>query len=332
MKYYDITRSHAMCSARVLEQFGLSRTIRNLFNDHINWLCGSFIDSSINIDKLRLAFNKLISLHGILRAEHKIVNNRDLLCIHDFDIERDYLSNQPPLLSLKYSEEKVTLFISHIICDLRSCFLINKDLEKLYHDIDADIKIGNNVFIDDLCDKYNNSKNNQCIENVSKWRSVKISTKQLSNIYTKEAFFVNELRDKKKIDCEEIYNLSNIERSTSHGFSTIGTIKHKLAYDDSLSLEKNTEIIKNRIINDYSYTNLQIDTFTSEYIYNFIKTDKIFNPIYIHLITIAKETPEILWKLLIGIFPMSNKTTKEIKVIFQSDLTGCFVIIINIED
>ena len=86
IKSIDITNAHSMCTGRVGEQFGCPRWLRMFFVQNIDWMTAHFSLNEI-IDKEKLSREKLVEQNQLLRAVHRIENDRDILYFIDYDDE-----------------------------------------------------------------------------------------------------------------------------------------------------------------------------------------------------------------------------------------------------
>ena len=328
----DITNTHGMGTARVIEQFGIPRSVRKFITDHVDWITTKvYFEENINQERLRTAVSKLIRDTAFLRSKHVVDGKRDLLFFENYDVEYNYLSHGTKMFKIICQTNSVILSTSHVISDLKSCYLIGKDLKRLYDDDVDSVKTPNdlivyNRFVDIFANATDNSRT-PC-----KWRFVSTRVERNEECFTKEAYILNEMEGDgvTEFEFEEIFNTARLFDTSVRGCTTIATLVHTVQRDHNASQIQNIKQIAVTMRENSRFENISPNTYTARHIYNFIKTDKIFNSILTHILLSTSEVPSFVYDM-VGLFlPMKNDTTEYIKVVFQNEGFGSITFVLEL--
>lgn len=327
----DISKTHGMGTARVIEQFGFPRSVRKFITDHIDWLTTKvYLNEAIDLDRLKVAVSTLVETTPFMRTRHVIDGERDLLFFEDFDPDYDYLTHGTSMLQIKVQNTSVIVTTSHVVTDLKSCYLIGKDLEALYQGE----TILTNAEQMAVFDKFTHlfAPQTDISRKPSTWRFLNVTVEKVDECHTKEEFLLREMREKRvtELTFEEIYNTSRLFETSVRGCTTIATLLHTVAYEPDHSELVNLRNISQTIKQGCSLENVQPDTFTAKYVYNFIRTDKVFNSILTHLLLSSAEIPSFVYQLFVLFLPMKNDTTEHIKIVFQNSMFGSIIVNISL--
>ena len=163
-------------------------------------------------------------------------------------------------------------------------------------------------------------------------RFLNVSVDKVEDSFTKEDFLWREMMSKglNQLTFEEIYNTAHLFKVPVRGCTTIATLLHTVAYreqdTDVASIQNVGRMLKEGI----ALQNVNPDTFTAKYVYNFIRTDKIFNSVLTHLLMSSAELPPFVYRLFGLFLPMKNDTTEHVKIVFQNDVFGSIVVTIGL--
>jgi len=327
----DISKTHGMGTARVIEQFGFPRCIRKFITDHVDWLTTKvYFDKVIDVAQMQVAVSSLVRLTPFLRARHIIDGDKDLLILENFDPDYDYLKHGTSMMQVKIQNMSAILTTSHVVTDLKSSYLIGKDLESIYH--------GEEIFTNSedlkVFHKFTQlfEKQTDTLYKPFTWRFLNIAVEKIHNCYSKEDYLLKEMQKGKvtELTFEEICNTSHLFETPIRGCTTIATLLRTIAYNPEHSDIANLREINQLMKQGYSLQNIQPNTFTSKYVYNFIRTDKVFNSILTHLLLSSSEIPPFVYKFFVLFLPMKNDTTKQVKIVFQNKMFGSIIVNITL--
>ena len=328
----DISKTHGMGTARVMEQFGFPRSFRKFITEYVNWLTTKiYLNEFPDIQRLREAVSILVKTTPFLHTRHVIHSDKDLLYFEEYDPEYNYLQNGTEMLKIYVQNTTIIVATSHVVTDLKSSFLIGKELEQLYRGEHIHTEsIDQMVVFNEFATLFENQTD--ISRKPRKWRFLNISVNRVENSYTKHDFLLREMKEKKvtTLKFEEIYNTSKLYNIPVRGCTTIATLLHTIHCDEEASGKVNVKSIKEQLDNSYTLDNIEPNTFTSKYIYNFIRTDTVFNSVLTHLLLSSVELPAYVYRMFNLFLPMKNDTTEQIKIVFQNEVFGSIVINITL--
>lgn len=321
----DITKTHGMGTARVIEQFGIPRFVRKFVTDHIDWLTTKvYFDDPVDTTKLRRALSSLVQQTPFLRTRHVIDGDRDLLHFELHDPAYDYLAHGTSMLKVYVQHRTVVLTISHVVSDLKSCHLVGKDLETLYRGDALAPQDDELVVYQRFTEIFRDMTDISC--KPSTWRFACIRIETSPDCFTKAQFLLDEMsrHDASQYEFEEIVNTAHLFKKPVRGCTTIATVLHELHIDRTKGDMENLCAVSRQL---KDVARIHSDTFQSKRVYNFIKTENVFNSILMHILLSSSQLPSFVYESIHMFLPMKNDTTEFIKVVFQNRHFGsiCFV-------
>lgn len=326
----DITKTHGMCTARALEQFGFPRVVRKFVTDNIDWLTTKvYFEEVIDVKTLRTAVSSLVKSTPFLRTRHVIDGERDLLIFEEYNPEYNYLAFGTNMMKINVQTNSMILMTSHVVTDLKCCYNIGKELEDIYHGKKIENEVDDMVVFNEFSRLFSNQTD--ISQKPSTWRFMKVFVDKVEDCFSKEQLLLREMKIKhvEELMFEEICNTSKLFKVPVRGCTTIATIMHTVKYDDSLSDISNMKAIGKIIKDECSLENINPNTYCAKYVYNFIRTDKVFNSVLTHILMTSAELPSFVYSMF-GLFvPMKNDTTEYVKIVFQNNVFGSIVITIT---
>ena len=327
----DISKTHGMGTARAIEQFGFPRSLRKFITDHIDWLTTKvYLNETPDVERVKMVVSQIIKVTPFLRSRHVIDGDRDLLFFEDYDPNYDYLANGTEMFKIRIFHTSLIISSSHVVTDLNSCYRIGKDIENLYYGGTIDTEIDQMKVFNEFTKLFANQVD--ITRKPSKWRLLKLSVNKIEDSFTKEEFIFRDMKAKglQTMEFEEIYNTARLFKSPVRGCTTIATIKHVVTIDENATDIANFKKIEQTIQKGCNLNNVVPDTYTTKYIYNFIRTDKMFYSVLTHMLMSSAEFPSFIYNFFGFFIPMKNDTTEEIKIVFQNSVFGSIVVNIKL--
>lgn len=324
----DISHTHGMGTARVIEQFGVPRAVRKFITDHVDWLTTKvYLEEPVDLERLRVAVSTVIRANPFLRTRHIIDGERDLLYFEEYDTTYDYLTHGTSMIRIVSQNRTVILTTSHVVTDLKSCYLIGKDLELVYNG-GALPPRENQFSLYDEFSKIFAPVNRAASRTPLTWRFLNVSVEKLPEVDSKEGFLLREMRTKgvHQLTFEEISNTDRLFEAHVLGGTTIATMNRSVEYVETDSDIANLRNIREMIRRSATVEHINPNTFTSRYVYNFIRTDKVFNSVLTHLLLSSAEIPSFLYNWFGLLLPMKNDTTESFKIVFLHGVFGSIVV------
>lgn len=323
----DISKTHGLCTARVIEQFGFPRNLRKFITDHVNWIVTKvYFDERPDIEKLRSAVSLIVKHSPFLRTRHIIDGDRDLLLFEDYDPKYDYLTKGTEMFNVQVQSTSLIIATSHVVTDLKSCHKIGVEIKDVYFGKSLDNDADHLLVYDEFVQMF--SKQTDISRKPSTWRFLNLSVIKIEHCFTKEQFLLREMKSKRiqEMEFEEVCNTKKFFDVDVRGCTTIATLLHRIEYNEKHTDVSNVKTISHSMKRTSNLQSVNPDAFSSKYIYNFIRTDNIFNSVLTHLLMSSSELPPFIYDLF-GLFvPMKNDTTEHIKIVFQNNVFGSIVI------